>query len=483
MILYNKIKKGYVRPYAAPKNTMSNNCAVILAGGEGTRMKSKKPKVMAELLFRPMIDRVIDAAKNAGVNDVCVVTGYQAHLLEAHLSGKTETVRQTERLGTGHAVMQATDFIARHKDANVLILNGDAPFIDSKTITDALRYHTENGFVQTVISAKIENPFGYGRIVRDKNENFIAITEEASATDEIKKINEINSGAMWFDASALLELLGKITNDNSKGEYYLTDTVSIALASRLRVGAFTADNADAVLGANTRVQLLELNEMLRRKVLVRLMEAGVSIPCTDGVMIDDSAEIGADTVILPGTIIKEGCKIGSGCTIGPNTVLYKTTVGDESVLNSVQSEEAVVGSHVNLGPFVHLRPDTTLADYVHCGNFVEVKNSTVGEHTAVSHLTYVGDSDVGSGVNFGCGVVTVNFNGKTKNRCKIGNDVFIGCNTNLIAPVTLEDRAYTAAGSTITDNVPADALAIARQKQINKENWVVEKKPYREKKY
>lgn len=446
-------------------------------------MKSKKPKVMAELLFRPMIDRVIDAAKNAGVTDICVVTGYQAELLEAYLNGKTETVRQTQRLGTGHAVMQATDFIARHKYANVLILNGDAPFIDSKTIADALRYHKDHGFVQTVISAKIANPYGYGRIVRDKNENFIAIIEEASADAEVKKINEINSGAMWFNGAALLDLLGKIKNDNSKGEYYLTDTVSIALSSHLRVGAFTADNADAVLGANTRAQLLELGEMLRKKVINRLMENGVSIPCTDGVMIDDNAEIGADTVILPGTIIKEGCKIGTGCTVGPNTVLYKTTVGNDCILNSVQAEEAIVGDRAKLGPFVHLRPNTKLDNNVHCGNFVEVKNSTVGAHTSVSHLTYVGDSDVGSGVNFGCGVVTVNFNGKTKSRCKIGNDVFIGCNTNLIAPVTLEDRAYTAAGSTITDNVPADALAIARQKQVNKENWVIKKKPYREKKY
>ena len=462
---------------------MENNCAVILAGGEGTRMKSQKPKVMAELMFRPMIDRVIDAANGAGIDDICVVTGYKAEILESYLSGRTETVRQTQRLGTGHAVMQATDFIAAHKYGNVLILNGDAPFIDSRTVSDALRYHRENGFVQTVISAKIENPFGYGRIVRDKNENFVAIVEEASADAQTKKINEINSGAMWFNASALLDLLKAITNDNSKGEYYLTDTVHIARAQHLRVGAFTADNADAVLGANTRVQLLELNEMFRKKVLTRLMENGVSIPCIDGVMIDDGVQIGADTVILPGTIIKEGCVIGSGCVIGPNTVLYKTRIGNNCVLNSVQAEEAEVANDANLGPYVHLRPNTKLGDAVHCGNFVEVKNSNVGNHTAISHLTYVGDSDVGSGVNFGCGVVTVNFNGKTKNRCVIGNDAFIGCNTNLIAPVTLSDRAYTAAGSTITDDVPADALAIARQKQVNKENWVVKKKPYREKKY
>lgn len=459
------------------------NCAVILAGGEGTRMRSAKPKVMAELLFRPMIDRVYAAAKKAGVEDICVVTGYRSELLEAHLAGRAETVKQTERLGTGHAVMQATAFIEAHTGGSVLILNGDAPFIDPETIASALAYHTENAFAQTVISAKIENPFGYGRIVRNNNGDFTAIVEEASADAEIKKINEINSGAMWFNADALTHLLSKLDNKNSKGEYYLTDTVAIALSEGKKVGAYTAASADAVLGANSRFQLYELNEMLRQKVLRKLMDNGVSIPCTDGVMIDDEAQIGADTVILPGTIIKAGCTIGKNCTIGPNTVLHNTTVGDDCVLNNVQAEDAEVASNANLGPFVHLRPDTHIGEYVHCGNFVEVKNSTVGAHTSVSHLTYVGDSDVGTGVNFGCGVVTVNFNGKTKNRCTIGNDAFIGCNTNLIAPVSVGDRAYTAAGSTITDDVPADALSIARERQTNKENWVTEKKPYREKKY
>ena len=462
---------------------MSKNCAVILAGGEGTRMHSQKPKVMAELLFKPMIDHVLAAANKAGVADVCVVTGYQAPVLEEYLAGRAHTVRQNERLGTGHAVMQAAEYLRTNDFDNVLILNGDAPFMDSETISEALAYHLNRGFVQTVISARIEDPYGYGRIVRDFNGDFCAIVEEASADKETKKINEINSGAMWFKKDALLELLSKITNNNSKGEYYLTDTVSIAVSEKKRVGAYTAKNADAVLGANTRVQLAELNERLRHKILNRLMLAGVSIPCADGVIIDDDAEIGADTVILPGTIIKAGCVIGTNCTIGPNTVLYKTTVGDGSTLNQVQAEEATVGENANLGPFVHLRPNTVIGNAVHCGNFVEVKNSTVGDHTSVSHLTYVGDSDVGKGVNFGCGVVTVNFNGKTKNRCVIGDDAFIGCNTNLIAPVKVGDRAYTAAGSTVTEDVPDDALAIARSRQTTKAGWVIKRKPYREKKY
>ena len=462
---------------------MSNNCAVILAGGEGTRMHSKKPKVMAELLFKPMIDHVFTAVKKAGICEICVVTGYQAAILEEHLQGRAFTVRQTERLGTGHAVMQAAEYLRTHDFNNVLILNGDAPFMDSDTIVQALSYHETRGFVQTVISAKIENPYGYGRIVRDFNGDFCAIVEEASADKETKKINEINSGAMWFKKDALLYLLSKITNDNSKGEYYLTDTVGIAVSEKMRVGAYTAKSADAVLGANTRVQLNELNELLRHKILNRLMLSGVSIPCTDGVIVDGGAEIGPDTVILPGTIIKEGCEIGENCVIGPNTVLYKTKVGDGCVLNQVQAEEAEIKSNANLGPFVHLRPNTVIGEHVHCGNFVEVKNSVIGEHTSVSHLTYVGDSDVGKGVNFGCGVVTVNFNGKTKHRCEIGDDAFIGCNTNLIAPVKIGDRAYTAAGSTVTEDVPDDALAIARSRQTTKAGWVIRKKPYRPKKY
>lgn len=459
------------------------NCAVILAGGEGTRMHSERPKAMAELLFKPMIDHVFDAAKKAGVQDICVVTGYKAEMLEEHLKGRANTVRQTERLGTGHAVMQAADFLRQNDFENVLILNGDAPFMDSNTISEALDYHKNRGFVQTVISAKVDDPYGYGRIVRDFNGDFCAIVEEASADKEIKKINEINSGAMWFKKEALLYLLSKIKNDNSKGEYYLTDTVQIAVDEKMRVGAYTAKNADAVLGANTRVQLNELNERLRKKILEEKMLEGVSIPISDGVIIDGSSKIGRDTVILPGTIIKEDCIIGNNCVIGPNTVLYKTKVGNGSTLNNVQAEEAEVGDNCNLGPFVHLRPNTVIKNSVHCGNFVEVKNSTVDDHTSVSHLTYVGDSDVGQGVNFGCGVVTVNFNGKTKNRCVIEDDAFIGCNTNLIAPVKIGKRAYTAAGSTITDEVPDDALAIARSRQTTKNGWVIKKKPYREKKY
>lgn len=331
-----------------------NNCAVILAGGEGTRMKSAKPKVMAELLFRPMIDWVYAAAKQAGVEDICVVTGYRAEVLEEHLAGRAQTVRQTERLGTGHAVMQAAEFIKSHSGANVLILNGDAPLIDAGTISGALDYHIANGFSETVISAKVPNPFGYGRIVRDENGNFTAITEEASATEEIKKINEINSGAIWFNADALTELLGKITNNNSKHEYYLTDTVGIASVNGMKVGAYISENPDAVLGANSQLQLHELNEIIRMRILNRLMLDGVSIPCTDGVIIEGDAVFGKDTVILPGTVIKSGCSIGSDCHIGPGCILQNTKVGDGSTLQFVKAENKDISEGTVAGPYVTL---------------------------------------------------------------------------------------------------------------------------------
>lgn len=225
--------------------------------------------------------------------------------------------------------------------------------------------------------------------------------------------------------------------------------------------------------------IIDTTELLRKQIIENFRNSGVKIPCCDGILIEKDAVIGKNTLILPGSIIKEGCIIGKNCIIGPNTVLYKTKVGDGCKLNSVQSEDAEIKENVTAGPFVHIRPGTVLKEGVHCGNFVEVKNSTVGENTKISHLTYVGDSDVGKNVNFGCGTVTVNYNGKTKNRCRIGDFAFIGCNTNLIAPVSIGDRAYTAAGSTITEDVPEDTLAIARERQINKDKWVINKKLYK----
>lgn len=446
-----------------------NNCAVILAAGEGTRMKSSSPKVLAQVLFTPMIDWVYSAVKEAGIDDICAVTGHLSEVVCAHLAGRCETVLQAQRLGTGHAVAQAKAFIASHSGGNVLILNGDAPLIDKKTIEDALAFHVGNGNSATVISARVPDPTGYGRMVRSAEGSLERIVEQRDTTEEEKLINEVNSGAYWFKCDDLLGALDDIESmGREKKEIYLTDAIEILLNQFKKADAYPADTADVILGANDRWQLMELNEIARKRILKRHMVNGVNIPCIDGVIIAPGVEIGADTSVLPGTIIVGKTKIGSFCTIGPNSRLEDCVVGDSTVINSCQCEKSTVGSKVSLGPFSHLRPNTVIKDGVRAGNFVEVKNSVVGEKTSISHLTYIGDSDVGSGVNIGCGCATANYDGKNKFRTTIGNNVFVGCHTCMVSPVNLGDYSYTAAGSVITEDVPSGTMAIARSRQTIK---------------
>lgn len=458
---------------------MNKKCAIILAGGKGTRMKTETPKVMCQVLFKPMIGYVIDAVKEAGCQDICVVTGHCNEIVEAYLSADIETAFQSERLGTGHAVMQTTDFISRHKGWDVLILNGDGPLIDAETINSAYTYHKTNSNAITLVSAIVDDTEGIGHIKRDENGVLERIIEHKDATPEQKLINESNAGTYWFDAEKLLFALSKITNENVQNEYYLTDTLAILIANGENAGAFVVENSEVILGANDRVQLNDLNTRMRNRIFRKLMLDGVDIPCTDGVLIGKDVKIGNDSTILPGTIIIGNTTIGSGCVIGPNCYIKDSIVGNQVVLNSVQCFDSVIEDGVDAGPFVQIRANSTLCKNVHIGDFVEVKNSTVGEGTKSAHLTYIGDSDVGKKVNFGCGTVTVNYDGKNKSRTTIGNNAFIGCNTNLIAPVTVGDNAYIAAGSTITDDIPGDALSIARARQVNKNGWVTEKNPYK----
>lgn len=463
---------------------MGMNCAVILAAGQGTRMKSSKPKVLAEVLFKPMIDWVTDAACDAGIDDICLVTGFKHEMIDEHFNGKYRTVVQSELLGTGHAVMQAKDFIKEHVPGNVLVLNGDAPLIPAQTIKAALDFHIAGNNAVTVISAKIADPFGYGRIIRSKDGKLKKIVEEKEASATEKIVNEVNSGAYWFSSSVLLESLQGIIEKHDKKndsavEYYLTDAVEVILEKNLNAVAYDADSPDVVLGANDRAQLQQLNEIARKGIMKRNMLNGVSIPCADGVIISPDAEIKADTEILPGTIIKGHTKIGSGCSIGPNSLIDDSVIGDKVELNNVQCYSAEIKNGAHMGPFVRVRPGSVIGEGVKVGNFVEFKNSVIGDHTSVAHLTYIGDSDVGSGVNFGCGCATANFDGKSKARTRVGNNAFIGCDTCLVAPVQVGDNAYTAAGSVITEDVPDNALAIARSKESVKKDWVKKKKPYR----
>lgn len=453
---------------------MMNNCAVILAAGDGKRMKSEKPKVLCEVLFRPMLDWVLEACRSAELRDICVVTGKGADQIEAHLGGSCQTVLQAERLGTGHALMQAETFIRSHAGGHLLVLAGDAPFVDAKTIQEAYRLHIQQENAVTVITAQVSRPEGYGRMLRE-GDRIVGIVEEKDANEEQKKIREINSGAYWFRIDDMLAAAPGLTNENNQKEYYLTQFVPLLLAAGKKAGGYRADSEDAVLGANDRAGLLALNRIAAERVIEKHLENGVEFLSTDGVLIAPEVEIGTGTTIMPGTILKGKTVIGRGSTIGPNALVEDSTIGDGTVFNASQCYQSVLHDHVKIGPFCHIRPNSEVMDHVKIGDFVEVKNSTIGEYTAVSHLTYVGDSDVGRNVNFGCGVVTVNYDGVNKHRCVIEDNAFIGCNTNLVAPVHVGNSAYTGAGSTITKDVPADALGIARARQSNLEGFAAKK--------
>jgi bifunctional UDP-N-acetylglucosamine pyrophosphorylase/glucosamine-1-phosphate N-acetyltransferase len=449
-------------------------CAVILAAGEGKRMKSNKPKVLHTILFKPMLDWVIDSVKAAGVEDLCVVCGHLNEQVEKHLEGITQTALQSQILGTGHAVMQASDFLTSHTGGQVLILCGDAPLICSDTIKKAYETQISGGYAATIITANSPDPYGYGRIVRTPSGVIAAIVEQKDADDETKKINEINSGGYWFEINALLEVVSKLKNNNASGEYYLPDAVDLLINNGRKVGAYQA-SYNEVLGANDRQQLSELGEIARKMMIEHHMKNGVSIPCKDGVIIGADVKIGEDTEILPGSILRGNTTVGSDCIIGPNSLLENMTVGNGVKINASQCYQSIIHNESKVGPFSHIRPNSVIGEHVKLGDFVEIKNSVLGEGTSVSHLTYVGDSDVGRYVNFGCGCVTVNYDGINKARTTIGDHAFIGCNTNLIAPVRIGNGAYTAAGSTITDDIPDESLGIARSHQVVKDGWAKDK--------
>lgn len=450
------------------------NNAVILAGGMGKRMKSDKPKVLLEVLGKPMLQWVIDACNDAGISNICVVKGYGADMLDEYLLGSLRTVLQPERLGTGHAVSCASCFLEEFSDGNTLIAYGDSPFIDPETIKSSLELHIASKSAVTVITARLDNPRGYGRIIRSED-GIEGIVEEKDCSDSQRKINEISSGCYWFNTKKLLEALPRLQRNNSQGEYYLTDTISILKSDGCVAQAYLSDNQDSVLGANDRAGLLRLNDIARMKVIFKHLEAGVELISTDAVTISPDVKIAPGAKILPGSMLMGKTIIGRDSVIGPNTRLLNVTVGERSTLDNAVATDSRVGSDAKIGPFVQLRPGSVIADKAHIGNFVEIKNSAIGKGSSVSHLTYIGDSDVGKNVNFGCGTVTVNYDGSVKSRCEIGDNAFIGCNTNLVAPVKIGEAAYTAAGSTITKDVPDGALAIERGTQVIKEDYAKQK--------
>lgn len=449
---------------------MDNVCSIILAAGDGTRMKSSKPKVLCEVLQKPMIAWVQTALSHAGILNTCVVVGKESKLIEKVLLPNTKTVMQHERKGTGHATAMAIDFMKEYPHTDILVLNGDAPFIDCQTIKESYNQHKADANQVTTLCATLLDPTGYGRIL-EKDGEFIGIVEQTEASEQELAIQKVNSGAYWFNTDFLIQALSKIKNNNKKGEYYLTDCIQIAVDANQKVGIYTTSNSEIVLGANDRKALAQLNEIARIKQIAYHLEKGVDIPCFDGVIIGVNVEIGTDTIIYPNTILQGSTKIGNGCTI-ISSLIQDSIIGNQASIRSSYIYQNQIGDGVCIGPFAHLRPNNQIEDYVKIGDFVEVKNSIIGKKSSLAHLTYIGDSEIGKGVNVGCGVVTVNYDGAKKAKTMIEDGAFIGCNTNLIAPVCIGKNAYTAAGTTVTHDVPDDSLVIGRIKQEVKHNWL-----------
>ncbi|MCR4780392.1 MAG: bifunctional UDP-N-acetylglucosamine diphosphorylase/glucosamine-1-phosphate N-acetyltransferase GlmU [Ruminiclostridium sp.] len=456
--------------------------AIVLAAGDGRRMKSAGQKVLRKVLGEPMLGWVLDILAEAGIapEDTGVVVGSGADAVKEYLGSRAEyrIFTQSGRKGTAHAVMQAAEL--PEDGDNVLVMPGDMPFVNCSTIIASLNEHTHSGSDITVISAVLDDPADGGRVVRGGDGSLEAVAYPGDCTPGQLGITEIFTGLCWFRAEALKAALPKLSSDNSSGEYRLGDLAAAIRSNGGKAGVFRVSEPSIALGADDRSDLLRLNIIAKMAVIGKLMSDGVEFVSTDGIIIERGVRIGRDTVILPGTIIRGSAEIGEGCVIGPNSLIENCKIGNNVTLNNVQAYDSRVADRVKAGPFVQLRPGTVLHEGVKIGDFVEIKNSEIGVNTAVAHLTYLGDSDVGKGVNFGCGCVTANYDGVNKYRTTIGDYAFIGCNTNLIAPVEIGENAATGAGSTITSNVPADSLALERSKTRIIEHW--EKNSQRKKK-
>ena len=450
---------------------MLTRFAVVLAAGQGTRMKSKLYKVLHPVCGKPMVQHVVDQITKLNIEQIVTVIGHGAEKVKAELGAKSNYVLQEEQLGTGHAVMQAKDLL-KDKKGTTLVVCGDTPLIKAETMEALITHHEEKGAKVTVLTAQALDPTGYGRIVRDETGLVEKIVEHKDASEEERQISEINTGTYCFDNQALFAALNEVTNDNVQGEYYLPDVIEILKNKDEIVSAYKTVDFDETLGVNDRVALSEAERIMRQRINKVHMQNGVTIIDPLTTYIDSDAEIGADTVIMPGTVISGKTLIGSDCKIGPNSEIKDCQIGDATVIRQSVAYDSQVGSDVNIGPFAHIRPQSNILDDVKIGNFVEIKKAVFGKGSKASHLSYIGDAEVGSDVNIGCGSITVNYDGKNKYLTKIEDGVFVGCNSNLIAPVTVGKGAYIAAGSTITENVPGDALALARARQVNKEDYV-----------
>lgn len=449
---------------------MTKRNAIILAAGQGSRMKSKLYKVLHPVAGKPMVEHVVEQVELAGTDRVVTIVGFGAEKVKEYLGNRSEYALQEEQLGTGHAVLQAASLL-KDQEGVTLVICGDTPLLTSETLKDLFDYHQEKGAKATILTAFAEDPTGYGRVIRDELGIVEKIVEQKDATHEEASVQEINTGTYCFDNKMLFDALTKVGNKNSQGEYYLPDVIEIMKDNNQIVAAYRMKNFDEALGVNDRIALAEANRTMRERINYNHMKNGVTLIDPKGTYIDSDVQIGSDTIVEAGVILKGKTIIGEDCFIGTHSEINNCQIGDRVRVVSSNLEDSKMANDSNIGPYSHLRPNSTIGERVHLGNFVEVKNAVIDEDSKVGHLTYVGDADLGKNINVGCGTIFVNYDGKNKHRATVGDNVFIGCNANLVAPVSVEKNTYIAAGSTITSDVPEGSLAIARARQENKADY------------
>ncbi|MDD3925238.1 MAG: bifunctional UDP-N-acetylglucosamine diphosphorylase/glucosamine-1-phosphate N-acetyltransferase GlmU [bacterium] len=448
----------------------SSITAVVLAAGKGTRMKSALPKVLHKVCGRPILEHILNMLDEAGVGRIIVVAGYGAEEVSALCSGRAEIALQTEQLGTGHAVMMAAPLL-QGNGGTTLVLPGDTPLLRADTMDRLCRLRLETGAGMVLLSAEPDDPGSYGRIVRGDGGTVKAIVEAKDAGPEELKIREINAAVYAFDTDLLLNCLTRIGRNNAQGEYYLTDVVSI-LSEEDRVEALIAEDPDDIIGINDRLYLSQAGKIMRSRILEAWMLEGITIIDPDSTFIEDSVNIGRDTVIHPFSIIEGETFIGEGCSIGPNAHLTDARLGKGVNVQNSTVLDSDLDDGVSVGPYAYIRPGNRLGEGARAGSFVEIKNSEIGPGSAVPHLSYIGDSSLGADVNIGAGTITCNYDGREKHRTVIGNEAFIGSNTKLIAPVTVGEGAVTGAGAVVNKDVPPWKVAVGMPARvIKRRDW------------
>ncbi|MDF2556796.1 MAG: UDP-N-acetylglucosamine diphosphorylase/glucosamine-phosphate N-acetyltransferase [Bacillales bacterium] len=444
--------------------------SVVLAAGQGTRMKSSLYKVLHQVCGKSMVEHVVDHLSTLDIEKTVTIVGHGADAVRNVLGERSHYALQEKQLGTGHAVMQAESILGGCVGTTIVIC-GDTPLITPETLETLIKKHKELNAKATILTAIAPDPTGYGRIIRNAEGTVNKIVEHKDCNEAEILIKEINTGTFCFDNELLFEALKNVTNENSQGEYYLTDVIELLRKQGEIVAAYCSPYFEETLGINDRIALAQAEKSMQRRINEKHMKNGVTIIDPSNTYIHVGVTIGKDTAVYPGCVITGNTAIGEECTIGPNSEIHECRIGNKTDIKHSAIYESEIGDEVNVGPFAHIRPNSKLSNKVKIGNFVEVKKSSIDCNSKVNHLSYIGDAKIGSDVNVGCGTITVNYDGKNKHVTTIEDNSFIGCNSNLVAPVTVGKGAYVAAGSTITKDVPSEALAVARAQQVIKENY------------